>query len=66
MVSGRKKQESFIAAVNPNKIRAVKALVQERENTGDKIIIFSDDIFALEVRCRLPGAAFYIGHVLRK
>jgi DNA excision repair protein ERCC-3 len=44
--SKQKKQELYI--MNPNKIRACEFLIKYHEKRGDKIIVFSDNLFALE------------------
>ena len=45
--SNHRKQE-LIYAMNPNKFQACQYLVNYHESRGDKIIVFSDNIFALE------------------
>lgn len=34
--------------MNPNKFRACEYLIRKHEKRGDKIIVFSDNIFALK------------------
>ncbi|KAJ1917405.1 DNA repair helicase RAD25 [Mycoemilia scoparia] len=54
--SSRKKQ--YYYGVNPNKMRACKFLVDYHEKRGDKIIIFSDNLFTLKTYMRklnIPG-----------
>ena len=36
--------------MNPKKIQACQFLIKYHEDRGDKIIVFSDNVFALEVR----------------
>jgi DNA excision repair protein ERCC-3 len=33
--------------MNPHKFRACQELIQQHEDRGDKILVFSDNIFAL-------------------
>ncbi len=35
--------------MNPNKFHAAQFLIEYHERRGDKIIVFADDIWALEV-----------------
>ena len=35
--------------MNPNKFQACQFLINYHEERGDKIIVFSDNVFALEV-----------------
>ena len=48
------RQSLLLYVLNPNKIHACQYLIQEHERRGDKIIVFSDNIFALKVRARTP------------
>lgn len=43
--------------MNPRKFQACQFLIQYHEKRGDKIIVFSDNVYALEVRDR-PVKAF--------
>jgi DNA excision repair protein ERCC-3 len=45
-ISKRKKEQIYI--MNPNKLKACEFLINYHENRGDKIMVFSDDIFAIE------------------
>lgn len=50
--SARKRKLLYV--MNPNKFRACQFLMRFHEQRGDKIIIFSDDVYALKVgRIRL-------------
>jgi len=42
------RQKRLLYAMNPNKFRACEYLKDYHERRGDKIIIFSDDVFALK------------------
>lgn len=46
--SSRKKM--LLYCMNPRKFQACQFLIQYHENRGDKIIVFSDNVYALEVR----------------
>jgi DNA repair helicase Rad25 len=50
--SSRKKM--LLYCMNPRKFQACQFLIQYHENRGDKIIVFSDNVYALEVS--FPGA----------
>lgn len=39
----------LLHAMNPNKIQACQFLINYHESRGDKVIVFSDNVFALEV-----------------
>jgi len=39
----------LLHAMNPNKIQACQFLVNYHESRGDKVIVFSDNVYALEV-----------------
>lgn len=40
----------LLYAMNPNKFRACEYLMRFHEARGDKVIVFSDNVFALKVR----------------
>lgn len=48
-VSSRKKL--LLHCMNPIKFQSCQYLIEFHENRGDKIIVFSDNVYALEVRC---------------
>ena len=39
----------LLHAMNPNKIQACQYLIDYHESRGDKVIVFSDNVYALEV-----------------
>jgi DNA excision repair protein ERCC-3 len=39
----------LLHAMNPNKIQACQFLINYHESRGDKVIVFSDNVYALEV-----------------
>ena len=43
---------------NPNKIMACHFLVNFHERRGDKVIVFSDNLFALEKYAKLMGKPY--------
>ncbi|CAG8673745.1 9225_t:CDS:10, partial [Racocetra fulgida] len=45
--SSRKRM--LLYAMNPNKLQACQFLIQYHEERGDKVIVFSDNVYALEV-----------------
>jgi len=47
------RNKQLLYVLNPTKVRACDYLVKYHEKRGDKIIIFCDDIAALEVYCEL-------------
>lgn len=44
------RKRMLLYCMNPKKIQACQFLIQYHEERGDKIIIFSDNVYALEVR----------------
>ena len=46
-IEGRRK--ALLYVMNPIKIQSCQFLIQYHENRGDKIIVFSDNVYALEV-----------------
>jgi DNA excision repair protein ERCC-3 len=47
-LSGDTKKQQLLYVMNPNKFRACQYLIDWHEKRGDKILVFSDIIFALE------------------
>jgi DNA excision repair protein ERCC-3 len=51
------RKKMLLYVMNPNKFQACQFLIDYHEKRGDKIIVFSDNVFALEVRAlRVFGA----------
>jgi DNA excision repair protein ERCC-3 len=48
---GEHRIQQLLYILNPSKIRACEALVNSHAANNDKIIIFSDDIVALQLYC---------------
>jgi hypothetical protein len=44
------RKRMLLYCMNPNKFQACQFLIKFHEDRGDKIIVFSDNVFALEVR----------------
>jgi hypothetical protein len=43
------RKRTLLYCMNPNKFQACQFLIKFHEDRGDKIIVFSDNVFALEV-----------------
>src|SRR5882762_1843616 len=43
------RKRMLLYCMNPNKFQACQFLIKYHEDRGDKIIVFSDNVFALEV-----------------
>ncbi len=46
------RKRMLLYCMNPKKFQACQFLIKYHEDRGDKIIVFSDNVFALEVRGR--------------
>lgn len=46
----KSRKRMLLYAMNPHKFQAAQFLIKYHEERGDKIIVFSDNVFALEVR----------------
>ena len=44
------RKRMLLYCMNPKKVQACQFLIKYHEDRGDKIIVFSDNVFALEVR----------------
>jgi len=47
------RKRMLLYCMNPNKFQSCQFLIKYHEDRGDKIIVFSDNVFALEVRWAL-------------
>jgi DNA excision repair protein ERCC-3 len=51
------RKRMLLYCMNPNKFQACQFLIKYHEDRGDKVIVFSDNVYALEVsnhiRCDL-------------
>lgn len=45
----KSRKKMLLYCMNPQKFQACQFLINYHENRGDKIIVFSDNVFALEV-----------------
>eukprot|EP00871_Galdieria_phlegrea_P003911 jgi/Galph1/4520/GphlegSOOS_G3138.1 len=54
-------KKKLLYAMNPNKFQTTDFLIRFHENRGDKIIVFSDNIFALRTYARRLGRPFIYG-----
>lgn len=43
------RKRMLLYCMNPNKFQSCQFLIKYHEDRGDKIIVFSDNVFALEV-----------------
>ena len=48
------RKRMLLYCMNPNKFQACQFLIQYHEERGDKVIVFSDNVYALEVRTSNP------------
>jgi DNA excision repair protein ERCC-3 len=51
----------LLSSLNPRKFQACQFLIEFHEARGDKIIVFSDNVFALEKYAKKLGKAFIFG-----
>jgi DNA excision repair protein ERCC-3 len=47
------RKRMLLYCMNPKKFQACQFLIKYHEDRGDKIIVFSDNVYALEVRLSL-------------
>lgn len=55
------RQKQLLYILNPRKFRMCEYLVKFHEERGDKIIIFSDDVFALQMYARALKRPYIYG-----
>lgn len=53
-LEGRSRMRALLCCMNPCKIQSCQFLVDYHEQRGDKIMVFSDNVFALEVDISSP------------
>ena len=58
-----KGRRNLLHVTNPNKFRICKSLVDYHEKQGDKILIFSDDLFSVKNYARFLGIFHICGEV---
>lgn len=54
-------KRALLAIMNPNKFQACQFLIDYHERRGDKIIVFSDNVYALEKYARKLNKAYIYG-----
>jgi len=54
-------KRALLAVMNPRKFQACQFLIDYHERRGDKIIVFSDNVFALEKYAKKLGKAYIYG-----
>jgi DNA excision repair protein ERCC-3 len=60
-LSVSKKKQALLWIMNPRKFQACQFLIDYHEKRGDKIIIFSDNVYALEAYAKKLKKAFIYG-----
>jgi len=55
------RHRKLLYVMNPNKFRACEFLIKYHEQRGDKIIVFSDNIFALQTYAKKLGKPYIYG-----
>lgn len=50
----------LLYTMNPRKFRACQDLIEQHEQRGDKILVFSDNIFALKTYATKLGTTYYV------
>ncbi len=55
------RKQRLLYTLNPNKFRACQHLIQQHEDRGDKILVFSDNVFALKMFAKQLGKEFIYG-----
>ncbi|VDD74460.1 unnamed protein product [Mesocestoides corti] len=54
-------KKQLLAVMNPNKFRACEYLIRYHERRNDKIIVFSDNVFALKYYAKKMGRPYLYG-----
>jgi DNA excision repair protein ERCC-3 len=54
-------KRALLSVMNPRKFQACQFLIKYHENRGDKIIVFSDNVYALEFYAKKLRCAFIYG-----
>ncbi|KAF9485459.1 DNA repair helicase rad25 [Pholiota conissans] len=57
------RKRMLLYCMNPNKFQSCQFLIKYHEDRGDKIIVFSDNVFALEAYARRLGKLYIHGGV---
>jgi DNA excision repair protein ERCC-3 len=59
--AGDVQKRGLLSVMNPKKFQACQFLIDYHERRGDKIIVFSDNVYALEKYARKLGKAYIYG-----
>ncbi|GAA5922645.1 TFIIH/NER complex ATPase/helicase subunit SSL2 [Sporobolomyces koalae] len=57
----KSRKKMLLYCMNPKKFQACQFLIQYHENRGDKIIVFSDNVYALEAYAKKLGKLYIHG-----
>ncbi|KAG0011469.1 hypothetical protein BGZ80_000667 [Entomortierella chlamydospora] len=55
------RRRMLLAVMNPSKFQACQFLIRYHEERGEKIIVFSDNVYALKMYARILGKPFICG-----
>jgi DNA excision repair protein ERCC-3 len=64
--TGKVNQQSLLSTMNPRKYQACQFLIDYHEKRGDKIIIFSDNVYALKKYAQGMGKSFIFGETSQR
>ncbi|KAF2200912.1 DNA repair helicase rad25 [Delitschia confertaspora ATCC 74209] len=59
--SSTNQKKALLSVMNPKKFQACQFLIDYHEKRGDKIIVFADNVFALEAYAKKLGKAYIYG-----
>ncbi|KAI8917937.1 P-loop containing nucleoside triphosphate hydrolase protein, partial [Entophlyctis helioformis] len=60
-LASRSGKKRLLCVMNPTKFMVAEYLIKSREEAGDKIIVFSDNVFALEYYAKRLGRPYIYG-----
>jgi len=60
-LKARSRMKQLLYIMNPRKFQACQYLINYHESRGDKIIVFSDDVYALQAYAKAFGKAMIFG-----
>ena len=61
LAPGSQQRKALLSIMNPRKFQACQFLIDYHERRGDKIIVFSDNVYALERYAKKLGKAYIYG-----
>eukprot|EP01133_Synstelium_polycarpum_P012127 gene12127-14189_t len=61
LTNDNQSKKKLLYTMNPNKCRVCEYLIRYHEQRGDKIIVFSDNVYALKIYARKFGKFFIFG-----